>query len=98
MRRRLTSLRNKRGFRSFETYFKAIKEDDSLREEFIDRITINVSEFYRNPRRWDVLSEKVFPKLIAEKRRDTIENWSAACSKGEEQYSLTSMVKEHFTT
>lgn len=96
MRRRLTSLRNKRGFRSFETYFKAIKEDESLREEFIDRITINVSEFYRNPRRWDVLREKVFPKLIAEKRRDTLEIWSAACSTGEEPYSLAIMLKEHF--
>ncbi len=61
MRRRLTSLRNKRGIRDFDSYFTALREDDALLEEFIDRITINVSEFYRNPKRWDVLREKVFP-------------------------------------
>lgn len=96
MRRRLTSLRNKRGFSTFDTYFEAIKQDPELREEFIDRITINVSEFYRNPRRWDVLREKVFPKLIEEKKHRPLEIWSAACSTGEEPYSLAIMLKEHF--
>lgn len=96
MRRRLTSLRNKRGFRDFDSYFTALREDDALLEEFIDRITINVSEFYRNPKRWDVLREKVFPKLIEQSRGRQLKIWSAACSTGEEPYSLSIMLHEHF--
>src|SRR5699024_1529599 len=63
-------------------------------EEFMDRMTINVTEFYRNPRRWNVLQEKVIPKLTEGKRQMKI--WSAACSTGEEPYSLAIMLKEYF--
>lgn len=97
MRRRLTSLRNKRGYKNFDSYFNALKQDKELREEFIDRITINVSEFYRNPKRWDVLREKVFPKLIEQSRGRKLTIWSAACSTGEEPYSLSIMLHEHFS-
>lgn len=95
MRRRLTSLRNKRGYHNFATYFDALIKDDSLRDEFLDRITINVSEFYRNPKRWDVLRERVFPDLT--KHKNNIRIWSAACSSGEEPYSLAIMLNEHFS-
>ena len=94
MRRRLTSLRNKRGFNRFSTYFAALEKDEALLEEFVDRMTINVSEFYRNPKRWDVLRDKVLPDLIANKRSLNI--WSAACSSGDEPYSLAIMLKEHY--
>jgi len=94
MKRRLTSLRNKRGFKDFTTFYRAIEQDTALADEFIDRITINVSEFYRNPARWDVLREKIIPQLIKEKRNIRI--WSAACSTGEEPYSLAILFNEHF--
>jgi len=49
MKRRLTSLYRKRGYRNFVDYFEAIDRDPELLDEFLDRMTINVSEFYRNP-------------------------------------------------
>lgn len=94
MKRRITSLRDKRGFDTYSDYFTALSKDDILLSEFIDRITINVTEFYRNRSRWDVLREKVFPMLIENKRSLTI--WSAACSTGDEPYSLAIMLAEHF--
>src|SRR5690625_4769817 len=94
MKRRITSLRNKRGFETFYSYFQALKKDHILLDEFIDRLTINVSEFYRNPKRWEVLQEKVIPYLIHDKNRLNI--WSAACSTGEEPYSLAILLKERF--
>jgi len=69
MRRRLTSLRNKRGYTTFSQYFDAMVKNETLMEEFMDRMTINVTEFYRNPRRWNVLQEKVIPKLTEGKRQ-----------------------------
>ncbi|HLQ95232.1 MAG TPA: hypothetical protein VK108_02515 [Pseudogracilibacillus sp.] len=52
MRRRLTSIRNQRGYASFAVYFDGIAKEKQLQEEFMDRLTINVTEFYRNPNRW----------------------------------------------
>lgn len=94
MKRRITSLRDKRGFKTFADYYKAINKDEELLEEFVDRMTINVSEFYRNPKRWDVLQQKVLPFILKEKKKLKI--WSAACSTGEEPYSIAIMLKEHF--
>src|SRR5699024_10252812 len=94
MKRRLTTLRNKRGFSNFKTYYEALRKDEQLLEEFIDRITINVTEFYRNPKRWDVLQKDIFPKLI--KQSQTLNIWSAACSTGEEPYSIALMLTEYF--
>lgn len=94
MRRRLTSLRNKRGFQKFNDYYLAMEKDETMLEELVDRMTINVTEFYRNPKRWDVLRDKVIPKLIENKQHLKI--WSAACSSGEEPYSLAILFREYY--
>jgi chemotaxis protein methyltransferase CheR len=86
MKRRLTSLYEKRGFKSFQDFFKAMEADQKLFHEFLDRMTINVSEFYRNAKRWEVLETKILPKLFAQNKR--LKVWSAACSTGEEPYTL----------
>lgn len=52
MKRRLTSLRDKRGFDTFSGYFDAVKNNRDLLTELLDRMTINVSEFFRNRSRW----------------------------------------------
>lgn len=94
MKRRLTSLRDKNGYPTFDHYLSAINRDESLLEEFLDRITINVSGFYRNVKRWNVLQSFIFPQIIKNKQQLTI--WSAACSTGEEPYSVAMMLQEHF--
>ncbi|MBO0600429.1 protein-glutamate O-methyltransferase CheR [Sporosarcina sp. E16_3] len=93
MKRRLTSLYEKRGYRNFIDYYEAIHNDKALLEEFLDRMTINVSEFYRNAQRWDVLEKKIFPKLLAQNKKLKI--WSAACSTGEEPYSIALVLLSH---
>lgn len=87
MKRRLTSLRIKRGYHTFAQYFEAISKDKELFYEFLDRMTINVSEFFRNPGRWDVLEQKILPRLSKQSGR--LKCWSAACSTGEEPYTLS---------
>lgn len=86
MKRRLTSLYEKKGLRSFQDFFREIKKDKALLHEFLDRMTINVSEFYRNYKRWEILEKKIMPKIVAKNKRPKI--WSAACSTGEEPYTL----------
>lgn len=89
MERRILSLMRRRGFQAYEDYYEAIMHDSALRQEFIDRVTINVSEFFRNGSRWNVLVEQVFLSL---KDRERIKIWSSACSTGEEPYSLAMML------
>lgn len=93
MKRRLIALRDKRSFGTFSDYFRALTKNPELLTEFLDRMTINVSEFYRNPSRWDVLEKKIIP-LLAEDR-SSLKVWSAACSTGEEPYSLSMMLADY---
>ncbi|SFC44932.1 chemotaxis protein methyltransferase CheR [Bacillus sp. OV322] len=93
MKRRLTSLYEKKGFKSFGEYFRDIQGNPALLHEFLDRITINVSEFYRNAKRWEVLEKKILPRLIGSSKKLKI--WSAACSTGEEPYTIA-MVLSHW--
>ena len=86
MRRRLTTLRLKHGYEKFGDYFAALMSNPKLLAEFLDRMTINVSEFWRNPNRWQVLADKFLPAILKETPRPHL--WSAACSTGEEPYTL----------
>ena len=86
MRRRLTSLYEKKGYKNFVEFYQALDSNRDLLNEFLDRMTINVSEFYRNAKRWDILQTKIFPKLLETNKRLKI--WSAACSTGEEPYTI----------
>ncbi|WEK55696.1 MAG: protein-glutamate O-methyltransferase CheR [Candidatus Cohnella colombiensis] len=86
MRRRLTTLRLKHGFSTFDQYYSALLSDSRLKNEFLDRMTINVSEFWRNSNRWTMLVDKFLPQMIKTNSRLNI--WSAACSTGEEPYTI----------
>lgn len=75
-------------------YFRIIKTDPEKKREFLDYITINVSEFFRNPLRWWTLRDEVIPALISERGRKPLNLWSAGCATGEEPYSLAILSKE----
>jgi chemotaxis protein methyltransferase CheR len=91
MKRRLTSLRDKKGFENFDTFFQAMKKDSIFLEEFLDKMTINVTEFNRDPKRWGILETKIIPLLLEGKKE--IKAWSAACSTGEEPYTLAMLLQ-----
>ncbi|WP_226034686.1 CheR family methyltransferase [Aquibacillus saliphilus] len=93
MKRRLTSLYEKRGFTSFDSYFHGLSSNKEFLEEFLDRVTINVSEFYRNYSRWATLEQKVLPMLLTNKKKLRI--WSAACSTGEEPYTIAMILSKY---
>jgi chemotaxis protein methyltransferase CheR len=92
MRRRLTTLRTKKGFSTFVAFFNAISMDKNLLYEFLDRMTINVSEFWRNANRWEILEKNFIPEMLQKNHK--IKCWSAACSTGEEPYTLAMIIAE----
>ena len=86
MKRRLKSLYEKKGYGDFREFALALEKNEALLQETLDRMTINVSEFYRNYKRWEVLEKTILPLL---KPAKTLKVWSAACSTGEEPYTLS---------
>lgn len=92
MKRRLVSLRDQNGCTDFNSFYKKLTENETLFDRFLDRMTINVSGFYRNQKRWDILRGIILPPLLKQKRRLKI--WSAACSTGEEPYTLAIILSE----
>lgn len=62
MKRRLTSLYGKRGFSSFSTYLEELHLNSILFEEFLDYLTINVTEFYRNKNIGKNLNKTSYPR------------------------------------
>lgn len=92
MKRRIESLITRHGLHDFESYYKLIDTNKNAFDEFINYLTINVSEFYRNPTQWDALREDILPAILKRTKRPKI--WSAACSTGEEPYSLVMCLSE----
>ena len=94
MRRRIDTLITKNKVNSYEDYVALIKGDKKLFEQFINFLTINVSEFYRNTDQWKLMDESVIPKILENNKRQ-IKIWSAACSTGDEPYSLAMAFSKH---
>lgn len=94
MKRRIDTLIAKNGIVGYDNYVKALQTDKEMFEGFVNYLTINVSEFYRNPEQWEILDKDVFPSLIS-KYGKNLKIWSAACSTGDEPYSLVMALSKH---
>lgn len=93
MKRRIDALIAKNKYPGYKEYVDAIRTNSDLFEEFVNYLTINVSEFWRNPEQWKVLEEEVIPELIKRFGKN-LKVWSAACSTGDEPYSLVMLLSK----
>lgn len=93
MRRRIDSLVDKRSCKSYKEYVTLLGKDRGAFDEFVNFLTINVSEFYRNPEQWKMMVDDYVPELI-KKFGKNLKIWSAACSTGDEPYSLVMALSE----
>ena len=91
MKRRIDTLISKSNITRYKDYVALIKSNSEKYEEFVNYLTINVSEFYRNPDQWKLLEESVLPGLF-QKYGKSLKIWSAACSTGDEPYSLVMLL------
>lgn len=86
LNRRINSLMTRVGIKNLEDYTKVIRNDSEQRQKFLDFITINVTEFYRNPELFVELEKQLTTELLPVNKNLKI--WSAACSIGCEPYTL----------
>ncbi|MBQ7263411.1 MAG: protein-glutamate O-methyltransferase CheR [Synergistaceae bacterium] len=86
--RRTHDLMGRWGAKTHDEYFDMMKNDDKKLREFLDHLTINVSEFFRNDSQWWKMRDKLIPDLISKRGHKRLKLWSAGCATGEEPYSL----------
>ncbi|HXN46398.1 MAG TPA: protein-glutamate O-methyltransferase CheR [Bryobacteraceae bacterium] len=83
----------KSGCRSFDEYYRHVVEDSTGEAliHLIDALTTNHTSFFRESAHFDFLRKVLLPEW---KNRAAIEIWSAACSSGEEPYSIAMCILE----
>jgi chemotaxis protein methyltransferase CheR len=91
LKRRVTRLYSLDGFSNFNDLRHRVKADPGYFGHFLEEITVNVTEMFRDPLFYKVLREEVLPVLAT---RPFIRIWHAGCSTGEEVYSMAILLHE----
>lgn len=94
MKRRIDTLIAKHKVTGYDKFVARLRDDKAVFDDFVNYLTINVSEFYRNPEQWKLMDQQIIPELI-KKFGTKLKIWSAACSTGDEPYSLVMAFSKH---
>jgi len=86
LNRRINSLMTRVGIKTLDEYSKVIKNNAEQKQKFLDFITINVTEFFRNPELFVDLEKQISKELLP--NNPNLKIWSAACSIGCEPYTI----------
>ncbi len=96
---RLGPVAKRCGFQSTAEFVQGVraKKQPGLESSLVEALTTNETSFFRDIHPFEALRTEILPNLIgklAKERRLRI--WSAACSTGQELYSVAMLIKEHF--
>ena len=79
-----------------EAYVEILRGQPEEAQELFNDLLIGVTQFFRDPKEFEILERDVIPKLFIDKSRDDqIRFWVIGCSTGEEAYSLAILLREH---
>jgi chemotaxis protein methyltransferase CheR len=90
MERRIRTFADRKGAPVLADYLAVLRRDRNELNDFLDRVTINVSQLWRNPEQWALLERKVLPELA---ERGRLRAWSAGCSYGAEAYTTAALCR-----
>ena len=96
---RLTKVLRNQGLSHLDELVRLLKrrKDPMLERSIAEAMTINETSFFRDARPFELLRTDLLPKLIEARRHvRSLRFWSAACSTGQEGYSLAMLMTEHF--
>jgi len=71
---------------------KKLSESPPFINEFLDELTVNVTEMFRDPSFWRIMREEIIPAILLNHKQFKI--WHAGCSSGEEVLSMAILLKE----
>lgn len=93
LQRRIYTVMGQAGATSLKQYSTLIEQDGDVRQRFLDYITINVTDFFRNPDLFNEFEEVLLGDLAS--KFSKLKIWSAACSIGSEPYSLAMVAQKN---
>jgi len=91
LKRRIQRLFTLDRFPSFAEFRYRIRRDDVYLKRFVEEITVNVTEMFRDPEFYKVVRKQVLPTLAT---YPLIRIWHAGCATGEEVYSMAILLQE----
>lgn len=77
---------------SIENLLKKLNDSPVFINEFLDELTVNVTEMFRDPGFWRVIRDEIIPGILLNHKSFKI--WHAGCSSGEEVLSMAILLKE----
>lgn len=93
IKRRVAVRMRATGTHTYSDYLSALQNNLQEPAHLLDRLTIHVTEFFRDPDVFQAVKTKLFPELLGV-NDGSIKVWCAGCSTGEEPYSVAMMLKE----
>lgn len=97
---RLQPLASQEGYACIEDLIARLRDETAfgpLHARVVDALTVNETYFFRDTFPFDALKNEILPHLIARRaKQKQLRIWSAACSTGQEPYSLALLLAEHF--
>jgi chemotaxis protein methyltransferase CheR len=79
----------------FEEYLSfLLSQGNGELKSLYGAVTTNETYFFREPQQFDVFTKHILPRVLDRKRNKEIRVWSAACSSGEEPYTVAAILKE----
>lgn len=92
IQRRLIFIMEQAGTKDYKEFADILASDNNMLNKFIDWVTINVSEFFRDHLKFKELKDYVLPELLRDKQ--SLKVWSAGCSNGSEPYTIALLLEE----
>ena len=77
---------------SVDALLKKLNDTPAFINEFLDELTVNVTEMFRDPSFWRIMREEIIPAIMLNHKQFKI--WHAGCSSGEEVLSMSIMLQE----
>ena len=96
---RLSRLLTNQGLTHLDELVQLLKmrKNPTLEKAIAEAMTINETSFFRDGRPFELLRTDLLPKMIETRRGSrSLRFWSAACSTGQEAFSIAMMMQEHF--
>lgn len=97
---RLSRMMVELGASNFREFYENAQKDSSgkIKERIIDAMTTNETFWFRDTKPWAMMKETIFPALIEAKKSkgfgEKVRIWSAACSTGQEPYSIAMVLED----
>lgn len=77
---------------NIDALLKKLTDSPPFINEFLDELTVNVTEMFRDPSFWRIMREEIIPSILLNHKQFKI--WHAGCSSGEEVVTMAIMLRE----